>query len=224
MKITFISDTHNKQKQLHLPGGDVVICAGDISSMGYEHEIKNFLKWYNKLPYTYKILVAGNHDFFFQDNPSKIQELLKEYDVIYLEDDFVYIGEHPNLVKIYGSPYQPKFLNWAFNIERNSQEMVDKWNQIPADTDILITHGPVFGYLDTMIGDNSHKGCEILRERIDLIKPKIHVCGHVHSGYGYTTNGNTHFFNASVLNEQYNYANQPLTIEWNKENNDVIWE
>ena len=65
MIITLISDTHTKHKQLNglLPGGDLIIHAGDMSSMGYKHEIQQFLKWYNDLDnYTNKIFIAGNHD------------------------------------------------------------------------------------------------------------------------------------------------------------------
>jgi len=100
-----------------------------------------------------------------------------------------------------------------------------KWDAIPENTDILITHGPAQTYLDTA-GAPYHTpllGCELLKERIELIKPKIHVCGHIHGGHGYYYNGHTHFFNASILNEQYSYANKPFHFEWDSTTNEITW-
>ena len=223
MKITFISDTHNKHKHItdDLPGGDLLIHAGDLSSMGYEHEIREFCKWYNSLDnYTHKVFIAGNHDWGFQINTEKVKEILDFYgNITYLQDNEVLVGE--KLVSIYGSPWQPEFYNWAFNLPRKGDELKEKWDNIPSNTDILITHGPAYGYVDKVIGRTENLGCELLTERIKELKPKIHVCGHIHSGYGYTFDGDTHYINASVLNESYIYYNKPLTIDWNPETNEI---
>ena len=223
MKITLISDTHNKHKYItdDLPGGDLLIHAGDISSMGYEHEIREFCKWYNGLDnYTNKVFIAGNHDWGFQININKTKEILDFYETInYLQDESTLIGD--SMVNIYGSPWQPEFHNWAFNLPRMGNELKEKWDNIPNNTDILITHGPAYGYVDKVIGRTENLGCELLTERIKQLKPKIHVCGHIHSGYGYTFDGDTHFINASVLNESYIYYNKPLTIEWNPITNEI---
>jgi Icc-related predicted phosphoesterase len=226
MKITFISDTHNKHNGLTslLPGGDLLIHAGDISSMGYKHEIQQFLKWFNGLDnYKHKIFIAGNHDWGFQDNPEMCKELLEFYDkVTYLQDDLELIGDdYETAVKVYGSPWQPEFYNWAFNLPRMGWELEQKWNDIPIDTDILITHGPSWGRVDTVKGQGVPLGCELLKERLEVVVPKIHVCGHIHSGYGYVFDGVTHYFNASVLDEQYNLTQKPLTVEWNPVNNSI---
>ena len=128
------------------------------------------------------------------------------------------LGEYPG-IKIYGSPWQPEFCNWAFNLPRTGLELQEKWENIPKDTDILITHGPPWGHLDVVRGRTDNLGCELLRQRVDEIKPKIHVFGHIHSGYGYKFENETHFINASVLNESYIYKQSPVSIEWNKEKN-----
>ncbi len=223
MKITFISDTNNKHKFVtnDLPGGDLLIHAGDLSSMGYEHEIREFCKWYDSLDnYTNKIFIAGNHDWGFQNNVEKVKEILDFYEnITYLQDNEVLVGD--KLVSVYGSPWQPEFYNWAFNFPRNGYELKEKWGNIPSNTDILITHGPAYGYVDKVIGRPENLGCELLTDRIKEIKPKIHVCGHIHTGYGYTFDGDTHYINASVLNESYVYYNKPLTIEWNPETNEI---
>jgi Icc-related predicted phosphoesterase len=219
MKITFISDTHNKHKQIteDLPGGDLLIHAGDISSMGHKHEIQQFCKWFDSLEnYTVKAFIAGNHDFGFEKEPEMTKEIVGSYKWIdYLQDRFLGYGvDMENYVKIYGSPWQPEFHNWAFNLPKKGLELEEKWNNIPEDTDILVTHGPAFGYLDTIMGQYDKLGCELLTKRIKTIKPKIHVCGHIHSGYGYVFDGDTHFINASVLDERYQYTQKPLTVEW----------
>jgi Icc-related predicted phosphoesterase len=95
---------------------------------------------------------------------------------------------------------------------------------IPEGIDILITHGPAWGILDDVEGNrNVHLGCELLADKIKQIKPKIHICGHIHSGHGYYYDGHTHYFNASVLNEQYLYSNKPWNIDWNPITNEIKW-
>jgi Icc-related predicted phosphoesterase len=223
MKITFISDTHTKHNQVTatLPGGDVLIHAGDISSMGYEKEITDFLKWFNGLDnYTHKIFIAGNHDWGFQESPDMCRELLKMYpNVTYLQDNTEVIGE----VKVYGSPWQPEFYDWAFNLPRMGSELQQKWKNIPDNTDILITHGPPWGHLDTIKGHSVPLGCEVLAERIKSLKPKIHVFGHIHTGYGYKFDGTTHFFNAALLDERYLFTQKPFTVDWNPETNEITF-
>jgi predicted phosphodiesterase len=237
--ITFISDTHNKHKKLDqsLPGGDLLIHAGDISSMGYKHEIDDFCTWFNSLgQYDFKFFIAGNHDWGFIDRevfqvhrsvlmPKPTEEIINSYKWIeYLRDNLaeIEIGNKPK-VKIYGSPWQPEFYDWAFNLPRKGVELKKKWEMIPEGVDILITHGPAYGYVDQILGQNQNLGCELLAERIKEAKPKIHVCGHIHSGYGYVFDGTTHYINASVLNERYEYAHKPLTVEWDIVTNELTF-
>ena len=225
MKITFISDTHNKHNHLTSKGmgnilgsGDVLVHAGDITSMGKEHEIQNFLNWFARTDFKHKIFIAGNHDFGFEHG-FEIDQEFKDMGVIYLQDSEVTIDG----VKFYGSPWQPEFYDWAFNLPRNGEEMKARWDAIPERTDILVTHGPPYGYLDIPGGQSIRVGCEMLRHRVDEIKPKIHVFGHIHGANGYYFNGHTHFFNASVLNERYSYSNLPFTFEWDQATNEITW-
>lgn len=224
MIITAISDTHNKHDFLkdHLIEGDLIICAGDISGRGFKQELINFCKWFDQTKYKHKIFIAGNHDFCFQDSPEECKKILKDYNIIYLQDDLYVLGDdYNNSVKIYGSPWQPEFYNWAFNLPRNSQELYQRWNNISDNTDILITHGPSSGHLDKIQGLNENIGCGLLSSRIEKLKPKIHIFGHIHSGYGYEFNGITHYFNASVSNERYEFTQKPFSFHWNKDTNEI---
>jgi Icc-related predicted phosphoesterase len=231
MRITFISDTHTKHTQItqDLPGGDLLIHAGDLMNSGYYwEEVYPFLDWYNNLGnYDHKVFIAGNHDRLFEDEAEKIKGLLTGYkNIDYLRDEWIIVGDadphDPNVktARIYGSPWQPEFYNWAFNLPRNGEDLREKWFWIPNDTDILITHGPAFGHCDEA-PYGGHVGCELLRERIDELKPKIHVFGHIHAGYGYKFHNGTHFFNASVLGERYNYDNKPMTVDWDPITNEL---
>jgi len=223
-KITFISDTHTKHDKVNgfLPGGDILIHAGDLTGRGYLNEIDDFLKWFDKIDnYDTKIFIAGNHDFGFEDNPNQIKSLLTEYKTVdYLQDDLLLVGkgDYEDMVKVWGTPWQPEFHNWAFNLPRG-EKLKEKWDMIPANTDILITHGPPFGKLDYIPYDGKNVGCEELIKRVNEIKPKINVFGHIHEGYGYVFDGNTHFINAAVLNGRYEFQNKPVNVLWDKYTN-----
>jgi predicted phosphodiesterase len=232
MRITFISDTHGKHDEVThtLPGGDLLIHAGDISNRGRRTEIQDFIKWFSGIDnYTHKIFIAGNHDFGCQDEPAAVTELLRlNPGCEYLYDDLFLVGketdDYDKMIKVWGSPWQPEFHNWAFNLPRQGQELKAVWDMITPDVDILITHGPPFGHLDYVAYNKLNVGCELLRERVDYLKPKIHVFGHIHSGYGYKFDGHTHYFNAAVLDERYQFTQKPLTIDWGPLTNEVVFE
>lgn len=150
-----------------------------------------------------------------QTFPEESKEIIDKYDIIYLEDSYTIIDG----VKIYGSPWQPEFYNWAFNLPRNGAILECKWSMIPEDTDILITHCPPFGILDVVKKRTDHLGCELLRNRIDIIKPKLNIFGHIHSGRGFGNVENTYFINAANLDEEYKYSHNPYTFHWQKEEN-----
>ncbi len=227
MRITVISDTHTKHHQLtnDLIGGDLIIHAGDISSMGYFEEIKDFCNWYESLnQYDNSVFIAGNHDWGFQDNKVQISSLVDSYEwITYLEDSkLTFVNkEATEMCSIWGTPWQPEFHNWAFNLPRNGWELQEKWMRIPSDIDILVTHGPPFGILDVSSYGNMNAGCELLLEAVKVKKPKIHIFGHIHSGFGYQYVDGTHYINASMLDERYKYSRKPLTFDWNPQTNEL---
>jgi len=235
MRITVLSDTHTRHgliPMVDLPGGDLLLHAGDIMNSGYnKNDIWDFCHWYQSLDqYEDKVFIAGNHDRMFQNHPEDVKGWLDKFPLInYLQDQELALyfdgpnGDMPeNNIRIYGSPWQPEFYSWAFNLPKNGIEIAGKWEAIPSNTDILVTHGPAFGTLDTVKGrEHDNLGCELLAQRIEVVKPKIHICGHIHSGYGYEFKDGTHFFNTSVLDESYEYTQKPMTFDWNKETNTI---
>lgn len=207
MKFVTIADTHGKHSSLIIPSGDILIHAGDISMKGEKDEVADFLKWFDNQDFEHKILIAGNHDFFFErESDEHIQELLPK-NVVYLKDSLTTI----NGLKIWGSPITPWFFNWAFNRHRGDQ-IKRHWDLIPTDTDILITHGPIFRILDTN-SEDQHVGCKDLYNKVQEIKPKVHICGHIHESYGTVDKSGIKFINASVLNAKYELTNNPIEFE-----------
>lgn len=235
MKVIAISDTHGKHNYVDLPDGDLLIHAGDLTNIGGEIEVEDVTKWFNQQAnrYTYGIVfIAGNHDRSFDPkfnlNDGKIKKPKWLFNILsnikstnhihYLENNSVEI----NGVKIWGSPITPWFHGdyWAFNIHRGP-DIIEYWKQIPSDTDIVITHGPVAYKLDYTYYDKLYVGCEQLRHQIEKIKPLLHISGHIHEGYGYEYGINTHYFNASICNINYEPINEPWIIDINFKNKEV---
>lgn len=240
MRVSLISDTHSKHGRIMLPsdlrgsnstpdlvGGDLLIHTGDFMTSGFsKSELMDFLTWLDSIEYDHIVFIAGNHDRLAQISPDQMKEALEGFPKLtYLEDDFVEIEVGEEKIKIYGSPWQPWFHNWAFNLPRNGEELKAKWQAIPDDADIVLTHGPAQGLLDTSGPPYNRPllGCELLTERLAEIRPKMHVCGHIHGGHGHLYDGHTHYFNASVLNERYEYANLPFNFDWNSKTNEIYW-
>ncbi|MCC2645165.1 MAG: metallophosphoesterase [Burkholderiales bacterium] len=204
MNIVCISDTHDQHEKLNdiLPDGDMIIHAGDISLRGSLAEIQDFLKWFSNLPYRYKICIAGNHDFALEKKDSLVEI---PQNVIYLNNQEITIEG----ITIWGSPVTLPFYNWAFMwpLEKRCQ----LYKEIPNNCDIIISHGPVFGTLDKVkIGQNV--GCPLLKVRVEEIKPKLFICGHIHEAYGSVTKNSTTYINASIMNLRYEPINLPIKI------------
>jgi Icc-related predicted phosphoesterase len=86
------------------------------------------------------------------------------------------------------------------------------WAKIPDQVDVLITHGPPANILDlTFLGQ--HVGCPQLLQRIKQIKPRLHVFGHIHEGYGREEQDSTIFVNASTCNLRYKPSQPPIIVD-----------
>lgn len=226
MKIVCVSDTHSHHGSMsnEIPSGDILIHSGDCTNLGKQKEVTEFIEWFKSLEgFKYKIFIAGNHDLSFELKPNWLRTLIKpenlnEHNVFYLEDESIEINdiEFSRPIKVYGSPWQPEFYNWAFNLPRNGDDLKSRWVEIPNDTDILITHGPPYGIRD--FSQNISLGCELLRERVNELNPLMHVFGHIHQSHGSAYIGQTAFVNASICDELYNPINKPLIFDLTENN------
>lgn len=179
MRIVAVADTHLFHHELVVPDGDVFVHAGDMCRGGDLEELAEAAEHIRSLPHRHKIVVAGNHDWAFADHPDEARALLGA-EVHYLQDSGVVIDG----VRFWGSPWQPEFNGWAFNLPRGPA-LAAKWALVPEATDVVVTHGPPLG-----IGDrssmNGRQGCADLRDRMLAIRPRLHLFGHIHEDGGVT--------------------------------------
>ena len=235
MKVVCISDTHTFGERIVVPDGDVLVHCGDHTFRGNYGEVRAALKWLESLPHAHKVIIAGNHDFYFDerfpnghhfrdwtiDRKGTVAELLAEFpSVTYLQDEAVTIDG----VKFYGSPWQPAFYGWAFNFPEGDGYVaaIQKWAEIPDDVEVLITHGPPAGILDAVYswnGDN-RAGCPALRERVEqLAKLRLHAFGHLHESYGRMDTEHRYgqpaasFVNCAINTREYEPTNAPIVVE-----------
>ena len=194
MNILAFGDVHGLYRNLTLPEDiDLVIFSGDYSgSSGFLSSL-GFVRWFEALPYKDKFLVPGNHDYDLEYTECKCTA--------------INVGCKFNGFNVFGSPYTKEFMGW--NYMKEEDELRKMYSNFPSDVDILVTHGPPYGILDTVNGE--HLGSKATLEYVERVKPGIHIFGHIHEGYGHTKIGDTDFFNVSVCNRMYEPLN-PLTV------------
>lgn len=208
-KYCCISDFHGNLK-FEIPECDVLLIAGDICGPS---DIFKQLSFING-PFKKKlenisvpiIFTPGNHDWVFEKCPYFEPTWMKT-----LIDKSIDIAG----TKIYGSPWQPIFFDWAFNLDEEQLER--KWSFIPDDTKILLLHGPPHGILDLTM-EGVHTGSPSLNIRIEELKElELVVFGHIHNSYGSLTknfgNKDITFINASLCGEDYKLTRKPIIVE-----------
>jgi len=218
IKIACISDTHMWGMPLKdLPEADILLHAGDATYRGSIEEVSLFAKEISKHlkdsrykpAYKKIIFVPGNHDWLFERDETLARQIMEDAGVEVLINEAVEFDGF----KIWGSPVTPPFCNWAFNWDADRR--VYLWEQIPEDTDIVITHGPPMYILDEVPERDKirHTGCPHLASRLRVIKPKMHLFGHIHEGYGITVEDEVKYVNASIMDRRYNPNNKATLVE-----------
>jgi Icc-related predicted phosphoesterase len=231
-KIVAISDIHGELLK-DLPNGDILTISGDICPVNGSHSptnqmywLKNhFFPWCDNLIRTKQfgdiVFIAGNHDFvfkkasiategdFYMDLPSGVH---------YLQDSEINI----NGIHIYGTPWTPTFGNWAWMVGEDMLKLF--FEKIPPNMDILLSHGPAFGWNDTIMQyqETDHLGSPALRDAILRASPSYVLQGHIHSGNHIPTKIPSRFndhldsfdmtsiVNVSILDENYIVAYKPF--------------
>ncbi|XP_047481444.1 metallophosphoesterase MPPED2-like [Penaeus chinensis] len=229
--------------QLDIPDGDVFIHAGDFTRCGSAVEVEEFNNWIGALPHKHKVVIAGNHELSFDNKfttttrqhhktahtgDSLINEIpdlgmereelcaaVAEQNTVDLVTNAIYLQDQAltiSGIRLYGTPWQPEYCNWAFNLPRGTS-CLEKWDAIPEDTDILITHTPPVGHGD-LCCTGVRAGCVDLLSTVQTrVKPKYHVFGHIHEGYGVTSDGKIIFINASTCNINFVPINPPIVFD-----------
>ena len=195
LRILHISDTHGVHRRLRdLPEADILVHSGDFTMSGSEAETLDFLEWLCDLPYRHKVLVAGNHD-----------ACLHGARLDGLDDNVHYLcgsGVKIEGLKFWGVP--------MFMEDCVSGHQDQLYAAIPDDTDVLVTHTPPYGILDR---DGSILyGSRELLEKVCMIRPRLHLFGHIHKAHGMTNDGMTVFSNAAIMDEGYDSLNGPNVL------------
>jgi Icc-related predicted phosphoesterase len=195
VRIVCISDLHSLQLPSSLPPGDILIVAGDLTE-GRPSYLLSRLEELQGLTsqFLYILVVGGNHDraldekcdphdtAIYNDIEERVQcraAFRTASGINYLENNGVEIYLNRRTVKVWGSPGSLATTQRTCFGYTAGKDAQDLWAQIPADTNILITHGPPLGYMD-----KDGLGCEDLRKALWRIEPLAHVFGHVHEGHG----------------------------------------
>lgn len=221
------SDTHGLHGAIprqHYPEADVLLHAGDFSNTGELIQVESFAKWLRDYPATHKVVIAGNHDVTFQpeyyrrawqrfhpQGPYECKQvraaLLQSGSCTYLEDEMVEVAGY----RIYGTPWQPEFCDWAFNLG-DGDACRAMWDKIPARPHILISHGPPKG-ANNLTSSGIRAGCEHLLSAIWHRNVPVSLAGHLHEGYGAVSDGVTTFINASTCTHSYRPTNPPIVFD-----------
>lgn len=201
--ILHLSDTHGQHKNLKsLPEADIIVHSGDFTFAGSEEEAYDFMNWFCNLPYKHKIFIAGNHDMCMY-GADHIDGLSRN--VHYLYNNSVVIDG----IKFYGIPM---FMEDC--MDGNLDVFI---NNIPDNTDVLITHMPPKGTCDLADYGKGpeHRGNATLAELLKKLHPTCHLFGHEHDAYGKTIKENVIYSNACVVDSRYNLINNPTIININ---------
>ena len=208
-KIVCISDTHSQLHKVKIPDGDILIHAGDLTSQGSVSDMVKAFQQLGRIRSRFKavVVVCGNHDWLGETNPILVKQLGEDNNLIYLDHEARVVEG----LRLFGSAYTPEFFSWAFNVPRG-EALKKKWDAIPDDTDILVTHGPPYGILDFVEPNRfhpkgEHVGCEQLLLAVDRVQPRAHIFGHIHCASAKVQHGSTIFVNASICDEQYKTSN-----------------
>jgi len=205
--IVCVSDLH--EHLVDIPTCDLLLIAGDVS-FGFREDLAGmhaylageFAAWLERAPAEEVVLVAGNHDKSIE--AWGVPDGLRCH---YLADEGIELFG----LRIWGTPWQPWFGDWAFNAPRHDGEtfLARKFDAIPDDTGIVVAHGPPYGY-----GDNvprrggAHVGSTAILAALERVQPRLVVCGHIHPGYGRYQLGETEILNVSLVDDEY----QPVNV------------
>jgi Icc-related predicted phosphoesterase len=185
LRIVLLSDTHELHREVDVPGGDILIHAGDFTMFNRSlWAIADFNAWLGELPHRVKIIVPGNHESFLEADPPK-RSLLSNAIVLLNE------GRTLEKLRIWGSPATPLY-GTAFGLS-SAEERKRLYAQIPTNTDVLITHGPPYSILDAATDSGPHSDCRELLDTVIRVQPKLHVVGHIHGAHGIFQTDHTTF-------------------------------
>ncbi|MFQ3248027.1 MAG: Icc-related predicted phosphoesterase [Arenicella sp.] len=208
MKLSIISDTHGQQNKIGRLNGDVLIHCGDMfnlfSNTNSGDEIDVIDEWFGQQSFDLILCIGGNHDLSLQRHLKLNAQPFSN--AIFLNGEtYNYQG-----INFFGSSWVPELQSQAFYADEKL--LKDEWAAIPKSTDVLITHTPPFGVLDTS-SQGMVLGCKHLAKNVKRIKPTLHCFGHIHASSGMVKNGRTTFINAALAGRGHQLIRDPYIFD-----------
>jgi Icc-related predicted phosphoesterase len=215
MRIFAASDSHGNLDWT-VPECDLFLHAGDVCpdfapgmTRAKQEEWLNskWVEWVRRQPAGTLAATFGNHDFVNN---------IGTPDHFHVNTEVTGPFEHQGL-KIWFSPWSNRFGGWAW-MASPEYFLKEYYEAIPADIDILVSHGPAYGYGDKVaekwlsMVEDPHVGSKELLAAIERIRPKVVICGHIHAGFGEYRYNDTRIYNVALVNEEYQLVNQPTEI------------
>ena len=230
MRIVALSDQHGFLPEV--PPCDLLIVAGDvcpdwIGKVDAEREPLRQKEWFDQqarpwlaaAPAAHRILTWGNHDWcgqacdFGGDAPEAAPSTSLQ--IVVDRRTSVPSTNGSGSISIWATPWSRLFMTWAFM--KPEAGLAEVYSAIPSGIDILVTHQPPYGYGDRLVNERSgveeHLGSHELLSAIERIKPRLVICGHIHSGHGYFEHAGIPIYNVSVVNDQYELVRSPTVID-----------
>ncbi|KAK7754119.1 hypothetical protein SLS62_003965 [Diatrype stigma] len=206
-RFLIISDTHSEDNpSSRQQSADVAIHCGDLTEESKIKEFRVTLELLKNIQAPLKLVIAGNHDFTLdlptfkgniENSPDaldpelvqrefghygEVQQLFEDAKVhgIHLLHEGTHQFELDNgaLLTVYASPYTPSHESWGFSYRPQQHDFL-----IPASADVVVTHGPPHGIMDTNAA-GKRAGCPNLFAAVARAQPKLHCFGHMHEGWG----------------------------------------
>ena len=208
MKVIATADLHGDLPDI--PECDLLIIAGDVCPVDNHDEsyqalwlVAEFRPWLLSQPARQSVFIGGNHDFICEIDGFEVEP--DKFGAVYLEDS----GLELDGAKMWGTPWVPHLPNWAFH----DDDARNKFDAIPDDTNIVVSHGPISGVFDEVNGRSV--GSSVLASRIQRVAPTVFISGHIHEHGGqHQTFGSTTFINASRMNEKYEPVNDLIEFDF----------
>lgn len=231
MRIVAISDLHGDLPEI--PPCDLLIIAGDVcpdrlgALIAREHPTaqkawfdRHVRPWLAGVPATHKLLTWGNHDWcgqacsFGSDSPDRASST----DLQILVDAGTSVpvnGAPERRLSVWATPWSNLFMDWAFM--KQCDLLTGVYAAIPDGIDVLVSHQPPFGYGDRYEHAGSglveHLGSRELLAAIRRIRPRLVICGHMHSGRGRFDDDGVDIYNVCLVDDRHHTVHPPTVID-----------
>jgi uncharacterized protein len=196
MHIIFISDLHNHFDAIaKLPQADLLIVGGDFTQLGTADEVLAAVKRI-EAHFPDFVCVGGNMDCPNADDVLRPTGHLLELDKTTVRGCARMRGCGGGNTSPFNTPFE-----WS------DEEMAPRLAAIPAgEINILVTHAPALNGGADRLPNGIGCGSKALADFLQVAKPVLHLCGHIHEARGIYEFGETRIVNPGPFGDDGVYA------------------